>query len=36
MQGIPAVVDPPPAKVRVPEPKHFGGTRNAKDLENFL
>ena len=23
-------------KVRVPEPKPFGGARNAKDLENFL
>ena len=21
---------------RVPEPKHFGGTRDAKELENFL
>ena len=27
---------PPPTKVRVPEPKPFGGARNAKDLENFL
>lgn len=23
-------------KVRVPEPSHFGGVRNAKELENFL
>ena len=29
-------MDPPPAKVGVPEPKPFGGARNAKDLENFL
>ena len=36
MQGTPATVDPPPAKVRVPEPKTFGGAHNAKDLENFL
>ena len=26
----------PPLKVRVPEPKGFGGARNAKELENFL
>ena len=36
VQGTPAAADPPPAKVRVPEPKTFGGARNAKDLENFL
>ena len=36
VQGTPAAADPPPAKVRVPEPKPFGGARNAKDLENFL
>ena len=32
----PSAPDPPPIKVRVPEPKPFGGERNAKDLENFL
>ena len=36
VQGTPVVADPPPAKVRVPEPKPFGGMRNAKDFENFL
>ena len=36
VQGTSAVSEPPPAKVRVPEPKPFGGARNAKDLENFL
>ena len=36
VQGTPSASDPPSAKVRVPEPKIFGGTRNAKDLENFL
>ena len=36
VQGTLATADPPPAKVRVPEPKPFGGARNAKDLENFL
>ena len=36
VQGTPATADPPPAKVRVLEPKTFGGARNAKDLENFL
>ena len=36
VQGTPAAADPPPTKVRVPEPKTFGGSRNAKDLENFL
>ena len=36
VQGTPAAPDPPPAKVRVPEPKPFGGVWNAKDLENFL
>ena len=36
VQGTPAVADPPPVKVRVPEPKPFGGAQNAKDLENFL
>ena len=29
-------MDPPPAKVGVPELKPFGGAHNAKDLENFL
>ena len=24
------------SKIKVPEPKVFGGTRSAKDLENFL
>ena len=36
MQGTPVATDPPPARVRTPEPKPFGGARNAKDLENFL
>ena len=36
MQGTPTALDPPSTKVRVPEPKPFGGSRNAKDLENFL
>ena len=36
MQMTPSASDPPPAKVRVPEPNPFGGARNAKDLENFL
>ena len=36
VQGTPVAMDIPPAKVRVPEPKPFIGTRNAKDLENFL
>ena len=36
VQGTPSASDPSPAKVRVPKPKPFGGTRNAKDLENFL
>ena len=36
VQGTPTAANPPPAKVRVPEPKTFGGARNAKDLENFL
>ena len=36
VQGTPAAADPPPAKVRVPDPKPFGGVCNAKDLENFL
>ena len=36
VRGTPSASDPLPAKVRVPEPKPFGGTRNAKDLENFL
>ena len=36
MQGTPSASDPPSAKVRVPEPKPFGGARNAKDLKNFL
>lgn len=24
------------SKLKVPEPKQFGGSRNAKELENFL
>ena len=36
VHGTPAAADPPPAKVRVPEPKPFGAARNAKDLDNFL
>ena len=36
VQGTPTAADPPPAKVRVPEPKPFGCAQNAKDLENFL
>ena len=36
LQGTPIASDPPPAKVWVPEPKPFGGARNANDLENFL
>ena len=36
VQGTPFASDSPPAKVRVPEPKPFGGAQNAKDLENFL
>ena len=36
VHGTPSTLDPPPAKVRMPAPKPFGGARNAKDLENFL
>ena len=36
VQGTPSASNPPSAKVRVLEPKPFGGVRNAKDLENFL
>ena len=36
MQGTPSTSDPPPAKVRVPEPKPSDGAQNAKDLEKFL
>ena len=36
VQGTPSALDPPPAKVQVPEPKPFGDARNAKDLEKFL
>ena len=36
VQGTPSASDPPPTKVQVPEPKPFGGARNAQDLENFL
>ena len=36
VQGTPSPSDPLPAKVRVLEPKAFGGARNVKDLENFL
>lgn len=32
----PASGDGPNPKLRVPEPKQFGGTRSAKELENFL
>ena len=32
----PSTVSGPPQKVHVPEPKGFGGARNAKELENFL
>ena len=32
----PSTVSGPPQKVRIPEPKGFGGARNAKELENFL
>ena len=32
----PSTVSGHPQKVRVPEPKGFGGARNAKELENFL
>lgn len=35
VQG-PSIVSGAPPKVRVPEPKGFGGARNAKELENFL
>ena len=36
VHGTPSASDPSPTKVRMPEPKPFGGARNAKDLENFL
>ena len=36
VQGTPSASDPPLIKVRVPEPKPFGGAWNSKDLENFL
>ena len=36
VQGTPSASNPPPTKVRVPELKPFGGTQNAKYLENFL
>ena len=36
VHGTPFSLDPPPAKVRVPEPKPFGCAWNAKDFENFL
>lgn len=29
-------VEDGPSKVKVPEPKAYSGTRNAKELENFL
>ncbi|VFQ95758.1 unnamed protein product [Cuscuta campestris] len=29
-------MDVAPSKIKVPEPKHFDGARNAKELENFL
>ena len=30
VQGTPAAADPPPAKVRVPEPKTFGGAERKR------
>ena len=36
VHGTPSASDPPSTKVRVPEPKPFGGGHNAKDLENFF
>ena len=36
MAQCPSTVSNAPPKVRVPEPKGFGGVRNAKELENFL
>ena len=36
VHGTPSASDPSPTKVQMPEPKPFGGARNAKDLENFL
>ena len=36
MAQSPSTVSGTPQKVRVPEPKGFGGARNAKELENFL
>ena len=36
VQGTPSPSDSLPTKVRVLEPKAFGGARNVKDLENFL
>ena len=36
VKGTPSTSDPPPTKVRVPEPKPFSGALNTKDLEKFL
>ena len=36
VQGTPSTSNPPPTKVRVPEPKPFSGALNVKDLKNFL
>ena len=36
MAQCPPTVSGAPPKVCVPEPKEFGGARNAKELENFL
>lgn len=32
--GIPA--SPPPSRIDIPKPKPYGGSRNAKELDNFL
>ena len=34
--GTPFASNSPPAMVREPKPKPFGGAQNAKDSENFL
>lgn len=31
-----STAEPSPSKIKTPEPKAFGGARNAKELENFL
>ena len=33
---LPAMAHEPASKIRVPEPSSYGGSRDAKDLENFL